>query len=175
MLKIETVRGLAAYFGALWHDTARDDGLTAARHGSLVAALAENATDLITYHDDKGRVLFASHAAQTLCGEPSQSILGDGLFERVHVADRPAFLTALSRCHANETIAVEFRVRHAGEAGCYVWVEMRCRPMTGESVTSGMVAVTRDISERKTQESELLRIRDRPRAPAAPRRSSSPI
>jgi two-component system, cell cycle sensor histidine kinase DivJ len=161
VFKSETVRGLAAYFGALWHDTARDDELTAARHRCLIAALAENATDLITYHDDKGRVLFASQAAQTLCGEPSQNILGDGLFERVHVADRPAFLTALSRCHANgETVAVEFRVRHAGEAVCYVWVEMRCRPMTGESVTSGMVAVTRDISERKTQESELLRIRD---------------
>jgi len=116
VFKSETVRGLAAYLGALRHDTARDDELTAARHRSFVAALVENATDLITYHDDKGSVLFASHAAQTLCGEPSQNILGDGLFERVHVADRPAFLTALSRCHANgETIAVEFRVRHAGE------------------------------------------------------------
>ena len=69
---------------------------------------------MITRHDDEGRVLFASLAAQTLFGEPAQKILGDGLFERVHVADRPAYLTALSRSLANnEAIAVEFRVRRA--------------------------------------------------------------
>ena len=53
--------------------------------------LAENATDMITRHDDKGRVIFASLAAQQLFGEPAQKIAGDGLFERVHVADRPAY------------------------------------------------------------------------------------
>jgi cell cycle sensor histidine kinase DivJ len=127
--------------------------------------LAENATDMITRHDERGRVLFASLAAQQLFGEPSQNILGDGLFERVHVADRPAYLTALSRCHADaEAIAVEFRVRRAGDAGRYVWVEMRCRPMPpvegGAQERQGIVAITRDISERKAQEAELLRIRD---------------
>ena len=69
---------------------------------------------------------------EQLLGEPVQKVLGDGLFERVHVADRPAYLTALSRCYANnETIAVEFRVRRAGasETSQYAWVEMRCRPM----------------------------------------------
>ena len=77
--------------------------------------LAENATDMITRHDEKGRVVFASLAAQQLFGEPAQKIAGDGLFERVHVADRPAYLTALSRSLANnEPIAVEFRIRRAG-------------------------------------------------------------
>ena len=65
--------------------------------------LAENATDMITRHDEKGRVVFASLRAQQLFGEPAQKIIGDGLFERVHVADRPAYLTALSRCHANRS------------------------------------------------------------------------
>src|SRR6185437_10474601 len=94
--------------------------------------LAENATDMITRHDEKGRVIFASFAAQQLFGEPAQKIAGDGLFERVHVADRPAYMTALSRSLANdEPMAVEFRVRRAGAAATarYVWVEMRCRPL----------------------------------------------
>jgi cell cycle sensor histidine kinase DivJ len=128
--------------------------------------LAENATDLITCHDDKGRVVFASHAAQSLFGEPIQRLLGEGLFERVHVADRPAYLTALSCCLANnEPIAAEFRVRRAGssEAARYIFVEMRCRPMPsgGETRGSGsIVSVTRDISDRKAQEAELLKTRD---------------
>jgi cell cycle sensor histidine kinase DivJ len=129
--------------------------------------LAENANDMITRHDDKGRVVFASLATQQLLGEPVQKVLGDGLFERVHVADRPAYLTALSRCQANnEAMAVEFRLRRAGAAktGPYTWVEMRCRPMpTAEAAKferPGIVAITRDISDRKAQEADLLRARD---------------
>jgi cell cycle sensor histidine kinase DivJ len=129
--------------------------------------LAENATDMITRHDEKGRVVFASLGAQQLFGEPAQKMIGDGLFERVHVADRPAYLTALSRCHANgEPIAVEFRVRRAGAAGParYVWIEMRCRPMRPQDTTAverpSIVAVTRDVSDRKAQEAELTRTRD---------------
>jgi cell cycle sensor histidine kinase DivJ len=129
--------------------------------------LAENATDMITRHDEKGRVVFASLGAQQLFGEPAQKMIGDGLFERVHVADRPAYLTALSRCHANgEPIAVEFRVRRAGPAGParYVSVEMRCRPMRPQDTNAverpSIVAVTRDVSDRKAQEAELTRTRD---------------
>ncbi len=129
--------------------------------------LAENANDLITRHDDKGRIVFASLAAQQLLGEPAQKILGDGLFERVHIADRPAYLTALSRSQANgEPIAVEFRLRRGrpGENARYIFVEMRCRPMRpadGEALDRpGIVAVTRDITDRKAQEAELTRARD---------------
>lgn len=128
--------------------------------------LAENATDMITRHDERGRVTFASLAAQQLFGEPPQKIAGDGLFERVHVADRPAYLTALSRSLAdNEPIAVEFRIRRASaaESARYVWVEMRCRPVRAEDDLldrPGVVAVTRDISDRKAQEAEMLRTRD---------------
>jgi cell cycle sensor histidine kinase DivJ len=131
--------------------------------------IAENATDLITRHDGKGRVLFASLASQSLLGLPPSKLYGDGLFERVHVADRPAYLTALSRCYSgNEPIAVEFRVRREapqGENG-YVWVEMRCRPLRSDGaqitmpLSAGVLAGTRDISERKAQEAELLRARD---------------
>jgi cell cycle sensor histidine kinase DivJ len=128
--------------------------------------LVDSVGDMITRHDEKGRVIFASLAAKQLVGEPAQKILGDGLFERVHVADRPAYLTALSQCHANnETMAVEFRVRRAGASGRarYIWAEMRCRPMHGDDRTldrSSVVAVTRDISDRKAQEAELVRTRD---------------
>ncbi|MEZ5827811.1 MAG: PAS domain-containing sensor histidine kinase [Hyphomicrobiales bacterium] len=129
--------------------------------------LAENANDMITRHDERGRVVFASQAVQQLLGEPAQKVLGDGLFERVHVADRPAYLTALSRCQLNnEAMAVEFRVRRAGagDAGRYTWVEMRCRPMRpmegAKLEKPGIVSITRDISDRKAQEVELLRARD---------------
>ena len=130
-------------------------------------SLAENVSDLITRHDEKGRVLFASRSAQQLFGEPAAKILGEGLFQRVHVADRPAYLTALSQCLADDKpTAVEFRVRRASgpEPARYVWVEMRCQPMRSTDGATrqqpSIVAITRDISHRKTQEGELVRTRD---------------
>ena len=129
--------------------------------------LAEATNDLVTRHDDKGRVVFASAAAQRLLGEPTRRLLGDGLFERVHVSDRPAYLTTLSRCRADsESLSVEFRVRRAGsgEAATYTWVEMQCRPTQradrGKRDHAGNVAVIRDISGRKARETELLKARD---------------
>src|SRR5262245_33024846 len=128
--------------------------------------LAENAPDMITWHDEKGRVTFASAAAKRLFGEPPASIAGEGLFERVHVADRPLYLTALSRAAAgNEQVSVTFRVRRSspGDVVEYVPVEMRCRPIPvpgGEAGNSCLVAVTRDVSDRKAHEAELKRARD---------------
>jgi cell cycle sensor histidine kinase DivJ len=51
--------------------------------------LAENATDLITAHDERGRVAFASPAAVELAGEPAQKLLGDGLFMCISQTGRP--------------------------------------------------------------------------------------
>jgi cell cycle sensor histidine kinase DivJ len=138
----------------------------ASRGLKVYRLLAENAPDMITRHDDKGRVVFASAAAETLFGEPAGRINGDGLFERVHVADRPAYLTALSRALAgNEQVTSEFRIRRLDPAAAaqYVSVEMRCRPVpvaeNGKPGPACLIAVTRDISDRKAREAELLRAR----------------
>ena len=124
--------------------------------------LARNMTDVITRHGGNGAVLFVSPAAESLFGVQPNELAGHGLFDRVHVADRPAYLTALAdAATVGESRSVEFRIRRGGNAetlaGHFVWVEMRCRrldrasdkPNAGERE---VVAVLRDIGERKTQE-----------------------
>jgi cell cycle sensor histidine kinase DivJ len=124
--------------------------------------LARNMTDVITRHGRNGAVLFVSPAAHTLFGVRVEDLMGHGLFDRVHVADRPAYLTALADAAQGEQQSVEFRVKRSpggDEAGIeFVWVEMRCRPfeqMGGATVAREVVAVMRDVSERKTQEQAL--------------------
>jgi cell cycle sensor histidine kinase DivJ len=127
--------------------------------------LARNMTDVITRHGRNGSVLFASPAAEPLFGAPVADLLGHGLFDRVHVGDRPAYLTALGDAR-DEGLSVEFRVRRdrpeGGRkgAGRFIWIEMRCRPLDralGESSKPHreVVAVMRDVTERKTQEQAL--------------------
>ncbi len=120
--------------------------------------LARNMTDVITRHGRHGAVVFISPAAEALFGARIADLRGHGLFERVHVADRPAYLTALSHAASgSETHSLEFRVRREANAAHHVWVEMRCRPVDPvEGHTErDVVAVLRDVTDRKNQERAL--------------------
>jgi cell cycle sensor histidine kinase DivJ len=133
--------------------------------------LARNMTDVIMRHGRNGAVLFVSPAAETLLGVRIEDLHGHGLFDRVHVADRPAYLTALADAGARgEARSVEFRIRreapapeqHGGPE--FVWIEMRCRPFdsVGDAAPADhrdVVAVMRDITERKAQEQALMAAR----------------
>jgi cell cycle sensor histidine kinase DivJ len=125
--------------------------------------LARNMSDVISRHRRNGAVQFISPAAETMLGTQVARLLGHGLFDRVHVADRPAYLTALSdAARGGEAGSVEFRLRRdsARGGGDFIWVEMRCRPLDsapGTAVTPEVevVAVMRDVTDRKMQEQAL--------------------
>ena len=124
--------------------------------------LALNMSDVISRHRRNGAVQFISPAAETLVGVPLMQLSGHGLFDRVHVADRPAYLTALSEAaRRGEARSVEFRIRRESPRGetDFVWVEMRCRPLERQSGSAEqeaeVVAVMRDVTERKLQEHAL--------------------
>lgn len=128
--------------------------------------LAQATTDVITRHGSDGDVLFASPAAESLFGAPVAALHGRGLLQRVHVADRPAYLMALGDAAAlAENRATQFRARRdsgAGEtrdAAPFVWIEMQCRPLSDVAQTSRakggreVVALLRELrqSRRETQ------------------------
>ena len=131
--------------------------------------LARNMSDVISRHRRNGAVQFISPAAETMLGTQVARLLGHGLFDRVHVADRPAYLTALSdAARGGEALSVEFRLRRdmpRGERGQnsqvdFIWVEMRCRPLEQASEIAAaaeaeVVAVMRDVTDRKIQEQAL--------------------
>jgi len=127
--------------------------------------LARNMSDVISRHRRNGAVEFISPAAEALLGTAVSRLLGHGLFDRVHVADRPAYLTALSdAARGGEARSVEFRLRRdtprARGAADFIWVEMRCRPLEqAPAATPGsdceVVAVMRDVTDRKIQEQAL--------------------
>ena len=117
--------------------------------------LARNISDAITRHGANGAVLFASPAAEPLLGTSCGALLGHGLFDRVHLHDRPAYLAALAdAANLGQARSVEFRVRRENSAAHFVWVEMRCRPLERADGRE-VVAVLRDVSARKTQEQSL--------------------
>ncbi|WP_309142355.1 ATP-binding protein [Bradyrhizobium sp. sGM-13] len=123
--------------------------------------LARNMSDVISRHNRSGAVEFISPAAEAMLGTPGARLTGHGLFDRVHVADRPAYLTALSdAARGSEQRSVEFRLRRdairgQNAAADFIWVEMRCRPLEQVSPEADVVAVMRDVTDRKIQEQAL--------------------
>ena len=131
--------------------------------------LALSMSGVISCHHRDGGVQFISPAAEGMLGTPVAQLLGHGLFDRVHVADRPAYLTALSDAACgSEVCGVEFRVRRnivcdreRGQGSVdFIWVEMRCKALgPGAEAASlsqeGVVAVLREVTERKNQEQAL--------------------
>ena len=122
--------------------------------------LARNMSDVLSRHGRNGAVEFISPAAEAMLGAPGARLTGHGLFDRVHVADRPAYLTALSDAARGSEQRVEFRLRREAVRGQnvsadFIWVEMRCRPLEQGSPETEVVAVMREITDRKIQEQAL--------------------
>lgn len=129
--------------------------------------LAENMGDIVSLHTPDGDAVFVTPAVRRVLGIDVASAIGNGLFQHVHVADRPAYLKTLSDALVHQhTTSVEFRaIRKSddGKAASYIWLETRCQPLSERDPITGLaeiVAVTRDITERKRHEEELCQARE---------------
>ncbi|PTM38916.1 ATP-binding protein [Bosea sp. 124] len=128
--------------------------------------LLDHVGDLVTWHDAGGAVVFANDAARSLAGAEPRELHGRGLFERVHVADRPLFLKALSdAAHGAGSAIACFRtlfVPHGDQEQqrpVSLWLEMHAHRIetAGPNDSAAVVCVMRDITARRAQEEERAR------------------
>jgi cell cycle sensor histidine kinase DivJ len=132
----------------------------AAEGAAMYRFLADNAMDLITRHSADGRIRFASPAALSILSRVPDSLLGVTLSSLVHPDDLKTMQAAfVEASYFGRAASAEVRLKRGD--GSYIWTEMRCRPaapVDGEA--ADIVAVTRDISERKAHERALIEARD---------------
>lgn len=126
--------------------------------------------DLIVHHDRNGIAEFVSRNCMELFGLPPAELMGRGLFERIHVADRPALLKNVAdAASSEETICTTLRLRapsaaaknSARHAPVFRWIEMRSRGFSSACDSRGMepgsgqvVSILRDVSEAKQREED---------------------
>lgn len=141
--------------GYVVHDKAQ---LNSYRH------LVEHVQDTILCFSSEGEILSVSRSAETLFGCPRYQLSTVTLGERLHVMDRPAYLTAFADANqggTNRTIEVRMRRDdpHAvGSIPQFIWVEVRFAPIKDETATGNRFEVTallRDITERKDSEATM--------------------
>jgi len=150
----------AALVAAAAQDRQRAADQAAAEGAAMYRFLADNAMDLITRHSSDGRIRFASPAARALFGCEPEALLGRAPSALVHPDDlKPMQAAFMEASYFARAASAEVRLKRAD--GTHVWAEIRCRPVpkpNGEA--ADIVAVTRDITERKAHERELIEARD---------------
>jgi two-component system, cell cycle sensor histidine kinase DivJ len=150
----------AVLIAAAAQDRQRAADAAAAEGALLYRFLADNAMDLITRHSSDGRIRFASPAALTLLGYAPEELQDLTFTTLAHPQDADAVQAALiASSYFGRAGAAEVRLAHKG--GHHVWMEIRCRPAQASmGAPSEIVAVTRDIAQRKRQEQALVEARD---------------
>jgi cell cycle sensor histidine kinase DivJ len=139
-------------------DRQRAADLAAAEGAAMYRFLADNAMDLITRHSPEGRIRYASPAAHALLGRLPAELEGQSPPAMVHSDDLSSIQSAfMDAAYFGRAGSAEVRLRKRDNS--YVWTEIRCRPADG-AAPADIVAVTRDISERKAQERALIEARD---------------
>jgi cell cycle sensor histidine kinase DivJ len=150
----------AALVAAAAQERQQAADLAVAEGAAMYRFLADNAMDLITRHSSDGRIRFASPAAYTILGRTPEDLIGLAPSALVHPDDLRAMQAAfMEAAYFARAASAEVRMRRRD--GSYVWAEIRCRPAAPvHNEATDIVAVTRDISERKAQERQLIEARD---------------
>ncbi len=132
-------------------------------------ALYEALGDLVIHHDATGAVDYVGRNCEPLFGLPPRTFIGRGLFEHIHVADRPAFLKGIAEAANNSaTVHATLRLRVAANPASgtirgepsFRWIDMRARrigPPTRKVAVGAapVVTILRDITDVRIQNEEL--------------------
>jgi len=92
---------------------------------------------LVTSHGPRGDVLAVDARDGPFADTPAEALLGQMLFDRVLVADRPAFLSAVQVAARGRPVLLNLRLRcdtGADVAPSFMTLEARCQPLRSGGV-----------------------------------------
>lgn len=122
----------------------------------LYQLLANNVTDIISKHTLDGQFLYISPACEQLLGYSPDELIGRKIAEIVHPDDLDK-LEAINPTEVRQDDVVTTTYRVKRKDGDYIWLETINRVVkeTDDDAAIEIVAVSRDISERKQAQEAL--------------------
>ena len=119
--------------------------------------LAENSTDIISRHNLDGKCLYASSATQALIGYSPDEMEGHSIYPLVHKDD----IAIMQQAHQDliryrDSVTITYRAKH--KQGHYIWFEAsaQCIFDNDSGEPKEIQSVSRDVTERKHNETVLL-------------------
>ena len=124
--------------------------------------IAEEASDIIHHIAPDGRILYASPSVKSLLGYDINEITHLGmLVERIHPDDAKRLVAAYEKFQLeDDELRQDYRFKHID--GHYLWLETTMRAVRSPDGTlKEIVSMSRDMSERKKYELQLMEARER--------------
>lgn len=111
--------------------------------------------DIVSIHDRDGKILYISPSVQRFHGYSVSEMIGKNTMDLIHPEDRRRFIHTYIKLFSNPGGIYSEQYRYRNVDGSYTWIEATAINRLENPVISGIVAVSRDISERKRVEEEL--------------------
>ncbi len=124
--------------------------------------IAEHAYDMFARHTPDGVLTFVSPAVRKVMGAEPEDVVGQNIIDLMHRDDQPGAREKLDALNTGaDSVRIAFRLPNL--SGEFLWLESTVHPInderTGDMIEA--IAITRDISERKEYEQQLLDAREK--------------
>lgn len=123
-------------------------------------ALIEKAQGLTLVCDERGRIHYASPAAQSLLGREPDSLLGTSVFDAIHPDDRPVAGAEFASVIEQRSTGLEASARFRHADGSWRHLAALANNCLADPAVAGVVLNLRDVTERKRIEEALQRQAD---------------
>ncbi|CAN5501938.1 hypothetical protein BH23BAC1_BH23BAC1_25230 [soil metagenome] len=109
--------------------------------------LVQNGSDLITILDFEANYQYVSPTSATVLGIPPEEFIGKNAFEFIHPDDKEVVYASILRLENEKQLAFKpFRFKHGD--GSWRWLETIITNLMEDPAVGGLVANSRDITER---------------------------
>jgi len=118
-------------------------------------SLVRNASDVVLIADADGRVQYMSPAVSRVLGHDPAAQLGSAIYDDIHPSDVEWIRSLLAETSSREgaEAGAEFRARHAD--GSWRWLQATIKNLLGDPAVGGIVINYRDVTERRSLETQL--------------------
>ena len=121
--------------------------------------LVQNGSDLIAILDFEGNYLYVSPTSFNILGIYPEDCIGKNAFQFIHPDDKEEAFSNLSRLETEKQVSTKpYRFRHTD--GTWRWVETIITNLLENPAVGGIVANSRDITERILTEEKLRKSQD---------------
>ncbi len=119
-------------------------------------SLIQNSSDMICILEPDGVMQYASPSHERILGYSPSYLIGKNAFDFIHPEDVNGALHVFTQAmqDTSNTLCVEFRFRH--QDGSWRYLESTVSNLVADPSVKGMAINTRDITERKRVEAQLL-------------------
>jgi len=118
-------------------------------------SLVQDGSDMITILDEKGKFIYASPTKLSILGYTNEDFTDQSVFNFIHVDDLEAVQHDFNSLSSYKKITLSpFRFKHKNEN--WRWIETTLTNLLDDEAVHGIVANSRDVTERKNIEEALL-------------------